>query len=297
MIKLEKIIETLRPYRIIGHTERLVREPIQLNVDNHDTDVIMWSGDKYYDKLIKVKKGVIICSRIEEDNTSADCTYLIVENPRSAFRILLQSFFNPPVIPEISSSAIIDESVSLGNNNYIGHNVVVEKDCKIGSNVIIGHNTIIKSKTIIADNVKIGSNTVIGSVGFGYEKDEEDNLQVIPHIGNVVIEKFVEIGNCTAIDRAVMGSTILRKYAKIDNLVHIAHGVDVGENSMIIGTAQVAGSVKIGKNCWIAPSSTIIQKVTIGDNSTIGLGAVVLRSVEPGNTVLGNPARVINRKK
>jgi UDP-3-O-[3-hydroxymyristoyl] glucosamine N-acyltransferase len=295
MTKLKEIIEVLNPSQVIGNRIRSIREPVQLNVDNIDPEVIMWAGDKYYENLTRVKEGVIICSGIEAGSIIPACTYLIVENPRSSFRILLQSFFTESCAAEISSSAIIDSSAVLGTNNYIGHNVVIERDCKIGDNVIIGHNTIIKLKTVIDDNVKIGSNNVIGGVGFGYEKDEDNNLQIIPHIGNVVIEQFVEIGNCTAIDRAVMGSTIIRKNAKIDNLVHIAHGVDIGENSMVIGTAQIAGSVKVGKNCWIAPSSTIIQKVSIGDNATVGLGAVVLRDVGKGHTVLGNPARILKR--
>jgi UDP-3-O-[3-hydroxymyristoyl] glucosamine N-acyltransferase len=116
---------------------------------------------------------------------------------------------------------------------------------------------------------------------------------LIPHIGNVVIEEGVEIGNCTCIDKAVLGSTILRKNCKIDNLVHIAHGVEIGENALIIAHAMVAGSVHVGKNSWIAPGALIINQVSVGENTTVGLGAVVIKDVADNQTVVGNPARNI----
>lgn len=107
------------------------------------------------------------------------------------------------------------------------------------------HNTVILKDTIIEDNVVIGANNTIGGVGFGYEKDREGNFELIPHIGNVHIKRNVEIGNNTCIDRAVLGSTILEENVKVDNLVHIAHGVFVGRNSVVIANAMVAGSVNI----------------------------------------------------
>jgi UDP-3-O-[3-hydroxymyristoyl] glucosamine N-acyltransferase len=108
-----------------------------------------------------------------------------------------------------------------------------------------------------------------------------------------VIEDGVEIGNNTTIDRAVLGSTFIRKNSKIDNLVHIAHGVEIGENSLIIANAMVAGSTSIGRNVWVAPSASIINKISVGDNSIIGMGAVVVRSVSEGQTIVGNPGKDI----
>jgi UDP-3-O-[3-hydroxymyristoyl] glucosamine N-acyltransferase len=162
---------------------------------------------------------------------------------------------------------------------------------------VIDSNTVIKKGTIIGNRVKIGANNTIGGVGFGYEKNEAGAYEVMPHIGNVIIEDDVEIGNNTAIDRAVLGSTLIRRNAKIDNLVHIAHGVEIGENTLVIAHAMVAGSVKVGKNVWIAPASAILNKIQVGDESTIGMGAIVLKEVSPGQTVVGNPARDILKLK
>ena len=120
---------------------------------------------------------------------------------------------------------------------------------------------------------------------------------IIPHVGNVVIENGVEIGNNTCVDRGVLGSTILKENCKIDNLVHIAHGVVVGRNALVIALALVAGSVEIGENAWIAPSSSILQKVKIGKNATIGMGAVVLKNVGEEEVWVGNPAKKLFPKE
>jgi len=150
----------------------------------------------------------------------------------------------------------------------------------------VGKNTVIHKGTIIEHDVVIGDNCTIGGTGFGYEDGE-----LIPHKGNVVIKAGAHIGNNVCIDRAVIGSTLIGENVRIDNLVHIAHGVQVGEGSMIIALAMIAGSVRIGKNVWIAPSASIIQKIKIGDNAVIGLGSVVLKDVKEGQTVYGNPAK------
>jgi UDP-3-O-[3-hydroxymyristoyl] glucosamine N-acyltransferase len=192
---------------------------------------------------------------------------------------------------------VIDPSVKIGKNASIGEYVVIEAGCILGDDVTIGHNTVVKRRTHIGNGVQIGSSNVIGGVGFGYEKDENGDYVVIPHVGNVVIENGVEIGNCTCVDRGVLGSTILRENCKIDNLVHIAHGVVVGRNALVIALALVAGSVEVGENAWIAPSSSIMQKVKIGKNATIGMGAVVLRNVGEGEVWVGNPAKKLFPKE
>ena len=173
---------------------------------------------------------------------------------------------------------------------------MIESDVIIGNNVRINHNTTILSDTVIHDNVSIGCNCTIGGVGFGYEMNAEGSYDVIPHIGNVEIMSGVEIGNNVCIDRAVLGSTLLKENVKVDNLVHIAHGVEIGENSLIIANAMIAGSVTIGKNVWIAPSSSIIQKLNIGDDSLVGIGSTVLKDVDKSTIVAGSPAKKINSK-
>ena len=283
--------------RIIGDENTRIAEPIQLTADNDRHDVIMWASMQNYDILKQVKKGVIICQNIEDEDIQTNCQYLIAENPRSTFRLLLQTFFMPVEVRNIARTAVIDPSVKLGKNLSIGENVVIEAGCVIGDDTTIGHNTVIKSRTLIGHNVQIGACNVIGGVGFGYEKDENGDYVIIPHVGNVVIERSVEIGNNTCVDRGVLGSTILRENCKIDNLVHIAHGVIVGRNALVIALALVAGSVEIGESAWIAPASSILQKVKIGKNATIGMGAVVLKNVGENEVWVGNPAKKLMPKE
>ena len=294
---LAEIASKIGVTHIIGDKNRLITEPIQLTEGNDRTDVIMWASVKNYDILKQVKKGAIICQSIEPEDRQPECQYLIAENPRSAFHLLLRAYFMPDNKREIAKTAIIDPSVKLGKNPSIGEHVVIEVSCVIGDDVTIGHNTVIKKRTIIGNNVEMGANNVIGGVGFGYEKDENGDYVIIPHVGNVVIESGVEIGNCTCVDRGVLGSTILKENCKIDNLVHIAHGVVVGRNALVIALAIVAGSVEIGENAWIAPSSSILQKVKIGKNSIIGMGAVVLKDVGENETWVGNPAKRLMPKE
>jgi UDP-3-O-[3-hydroxymyristoyl] glucosamine N-acyltransferase len=295
MIPLEKIIKFIKPIDVIGKTTSYVSNPIKLTELNTNEDVLMWVSKKNTALLASVKAGIIICPEVEKENYQSNCTYIICSNPRLVFQQVLSEFFLPQRAIGIAPTAYIAPTSKLGENIYIGHNVVIEADCVIGNNTSIGHNTVLKSQTHIGAHVIIGSNNTIGGVGFGYEKDMDGQYMFLPHLGNVVIEDYVEIGNNTCIDRAVLGSTLIQKNAKIDNLVHIAHGVEIGENSLIIGTSQIAGSVRIGKNCWIAPSSTIINKITIGDNVIVGIGSVVLKDVEAHHTVMGNPARVISK--
>jgi UDP-3-O-[3-hydroxymyristoyl] glucosamine N-acyltransferase len=295
MITVKSILEKVNFSKVIGDTSIEINQIIPLDVNNQRRDVLMWVSAKNLDKLPLIKKGIVICPNTEGSPFQENCTYLQSENPRIAFYQTLKILYPSTLTPSIAESAKIASGVVLGKNVSIGEHVVIEADCSIGDNVEIGHNTVLKKGTQIHSNVQIGSNNVIGGVGFGYEHSEDGVWELIPHIGNVVIEEGVEIGNCTCIDKAVLGSTILRKNCKIDNLVHIAHGVEIGENALVIAHAMVAGSVHVGKNSWIAPGALIINQVSVGENTTVGLGAVVIKDVADNQTVVGNPAKVLNK--
>ena len=142
---------------------------------------------------------------------------------------------------------------------------------------------------IKGENVIIGASTIIGGEGFGYAKDGDKWLR-LPHIKKVIIGDDVEIGSNCCIDRGCLTDTIIGNGVKIDNLCHIAHGVKIGDNTIITAGTIIAGSVTIGKNVWIAPNSTIKNGITIGDNAFIGIGSNVIRDVQEGTTVYGNPA-------
>jgi UDP-3-O-[3-hydroxymyristoyl] glucosamine N-acyltransferase LpxD len=135
--------------------------------------------------------------------------------------------------------------------------------------------------------VKIGLNCIIGSKGFGFEREEDGSLFTIPHLGYVFIENGVEIGNCVAIDRGVIGATVIGAGSKIDNLVHVAHSVKIGRNCLIVAGSVIGGSAEIGDNCFLGINCSIKNKVKIGNNVTVGMGAVITKDVPDGVTVIG----------
>lgn len=228
-----------------------------------DKDSIGWCSQDNIGHLFKLTEGTVFVHDVGSlryipiaRQTKIDL--ILVDNPRIAFSEYIKDFN--------------DE-----------HETMIHPSAKIGKN------TVIHPGTHIGENVIIGDNCTIGAIGFGYE-----NGQQINHIGNVMIHSGVHIGNNVCIDRAVLGSTIIDKDVKIDNLVHIAHGCYVGERTMIIAQSMIAGSVHIGVDCWISPSVSIKQKIKIGDRVTVGMGAVVLNDVPNGLTVVGVPAKKIN---
>jgi UDP-3-O-[3-hydroxymyristoyl] glucosamine N-acyltransferase len=203
----------------------------------------------------------------------------------------------------IESSAIIGKDVYIGANAYIGENCFLGDGCKIypqvfigdnskvGKNSIINPNVTIYHECIIGDNCIVHAGTVIGSDGFGFAPQSENEFMKIPQIGNVIIEDNVEIGANVAIDRATMGSTIIRKGVKIDNLVQIGHNVEIGENTVMAGQTGIAGSTKIGKNCMLAGQVGIAGHIKIADGTKIGAQAGILGDIKEENTIiLGSPA-------
>jgi len=159
------------------------------------------------------------------------------------------------------------------------------------------HNTVVLKNTTIGDRVRIGSNCSIGNFGFGYEKNEKEDYELIEHLGVVKIENDVHIHNNTCIDRGVLGETYIGENVKIDNLVHIAHGVHIERNSLIIANAMVAGSVRIGKNSWIAPSTSVKNQINISAGTLTGIGAVVLKDSSENDVLIGSPATTMEEYK
>jgi UDP-3-O-[3-hydroxymyristoyl] glucosamine N-acyltransferase len=297
MVSIKEIIKAFPHVKYLGNPDHEIREIVQLADIESKDNLLSWCSIKNIDQIKNIQKGTIICAvSVPEEFLKKTCNYLLVENPRQFFMQVIGAFFSDKNITyQIEKSASVHASANISQNVKIGHNVVIEEGVSVGEFSIIGHNTVILKHTKIGSNVKIGSNNTIGGVGFGYEKNETGSYDLVPHIGNVVIEDYVEIGNNTTIDRAVLGSTMLRKNAKIDNLVHIAHGVEIGENSLVIANAMVAGSVKVGKNVWIAPSASILNQKKVMDNAVIGMGAVVLKDVNQGEVIIGNPGKVLNK--
>lgn len=243
-------------------------------------------------KIILVEKGII--NPEEENSLPEQITFILTDSPKHDLIEFCNKYFlviKPNKDLRIHPSACLGDNIKLGESSIIKPNVTIEDGVIIGENCLIGAGTVIKSKTIIHDNVIIGCCNVIGGDGFGYVKNNYNgSYEQFPHFGGVIIENNVHIGNNNCIDRGSLKDTIIKSGVKIDNLVHIAHNVEIGENSLIIACSMIAGSVIIGKNTWISPSSTIRNAITIGENSLIGLGSTVTKSVSNNQTVLGNPA-------
>lgn len=242
-------------------------------------------------------------------------TLIRVESAAAAFAKLLEMYNQVKLNKTgISKQAYISETATVGTNIYagefavvsdnarIGNNVKIYPQVYIGDNVTIGDNTTlfagvkIYSDCVIGANCIIHSGTVIGSDGFRFEPQNEEGQRKVPQIGNVIIEDDVEIGANCAIDRATLGSTILRKGVKFDNLIHIAHNVEVGENSYLAACNVVAGSTRIGKNCMFSGQVGIVGHLQIADNTIITAQSGISKSItKPGEVYMGSPAFDANK--
>lgn len=254
--------------------------------------------------------AVLIPPSFEKLNPSI--TYIEVEKPNIAFQKIINTYFKPTFelngiddsasyaeSSKISESSGIGKNVVIGKNSIIGekskifHNTVIMDNCSIGSNVLIFPNVTIRENTIIGDNVIIHSGTVIGSDGFGYSPDANGVYNKIPQIGNVIIEDNVEIGSNVSIDRAAVGSTIIHKGVKLDNLVQIAHNVKVGENTVMSAQVGVSGSAVIGKNCILAGQVGSVGHIEIVDNVIVAAQSGISKGISKPGTYFGSPAKEI----
>lgn len=231
------------------------------------------------------EKSLPYLSQFQKTNN----TILVVDNPKLSFARVYEYLKNDAELKGFYG--YVHASAKVGTTSYLGIGSFVGPNCNIGEGVSIHPNATISQYVEIGNNVTIGSSSVIGSKGFGYVKDENGKNILFPQVGGVVIEDGVEIGSNTSIDGGALTPTIIRRGTKVDNLVHVAHGVEIGEDCLIIAGAIICGSVKVGNNCWIAPGAVIREHLSIGENSFIGLGAVVTKNLPPGSRVIGNPAR------
>lgn len=257
---------------------------------------LTWINPSRIDKedLFKNSKAeVIICHNTESFLPKKNQLLVKVSNPKLAFSIIVNMIVEDKTQFKIHPTAIIHDEAEIAENVAIGANCIIGKSV-IGKGTIIGSNSIIQDKTVIGDRVVIKSSVVIGGDGYGYVKNNNKQIK-FPHIGGVVVEDEVHIGSNTCIDRGSLGNTIIGKNTKIDNLVHIAHNVQIGENCNIIALSIIGGSTIIGNNTWISPSVSVRDAITIGSNSLIGLGAVVIKSIPDNEVWMGNPAKFFKK--
>lgn len=270
------------------------------------------SNPQYTPYLYVTDASVVIVSQeLElEKPVKSTCTLIRVADPRASFAVLLEAYNqirnNKQGIEQpshIAASASYGENVYIGAFAYIADNVKIGNNVKIHPNVFIGENTVIGdnctlfagvriySDCVIGKHCTFHSGVIIGGDGFGFAPNSENNYKKVPQIGNVIIEDHVEIGSNTTIDRATLGSTVIRKGVKLDNLIQIGHNVEIGENTVIAAQSGVAGSTKIGKNCMIGGQVGIIGHLTIADGVKIAAQSGVGQSItKEGEIIQGSPA-------
>jgi UDP-3-O-[3-hydroxymyristoyl] glucosamine N-acyltransferase len=266
------------------------------------------ANPKYISYIYETESDIVLVNRDFIQDKPIKATLIKVDNAYAALGTLMemvnQSAPKKNGVEEmsfVSQSASIGADVYIGSFAYIADNVSIDDNSKvypqsyIGDNVKIGKNTIIYPgvkiyhDTVIGSNVIIHSGAVIGADGFGFSRDG-DVYNKIPQMGNVVIEDDVEIGANTTIDRSVMGSTIIHKGVKLDNLIQIAHNCEIGENTAMAAQVGIAGSTKIEENCVLGGQVGIGGHITIGKNSQIGAQSGIISNIKEGSELLGSPA-------
>ncbi|MDB5221990.1 MAG: lpxD [Chitinophagaceae bacterium] len=269
------------------------------------------ANPKYEEYLYTTDASIIIINDSQEIKQKLDATLIRVPDAYSAFATILASYkkmitaqlngIQQPVY--ISATAKIGENVYIGAFSYVGDNVIIGDNVKIFPQVFLGDNTTIDEDTILYPGVKIyhecvigkrvtvHANTIIGSDGFGFAPQKDGTFKKVPQIGNVVIEDDVEVGANATIDRATLGSTLIKRGAKLDNLIQIAHNVEVGNNTVIAAQAGISGSTKIGNNVMIGGQAGVVGHLQIADGTKINAQSGVSKSIKtPNSYVTGSPA-------
>lgn len=266
------------------------------------------ANPKYEKYIYDTQASIVLVNKDFKPDKEIKPTLIRVDNAYEAFASLLEMYQqSKPSKSGTAANTSVHESARLGTNIYIGEFTVVSENASIGdnvklypqvyvgSNVSIGEGTILYAGVKIYEGCTIGKNciihsgAVIGADGFGFAPGENNEYKKIPQIGNVVLEDNVEIGANTTVDRATMGSTIIRKGVKLDNLIQIAHNVEVGENTVMAAQSGIAGSTKIGKNNMLAAQVGIIGHLKIGDNVKIGGQSGVIKDAADGEVLQGSP--------
>lgn len=270
------------------------------------------ANPKYEDYLYSTKASIIIINETLTLKEPVHTTLIRVKDAYAGFAFLLEKYneiisrsgkhgVEQPSF--VSKSASLGKDVYIGAFTYIGENVIIGDGvkiypgCYIGDSVVINENSKLYAGVKIYDGCSLGSRvtihsgTVIGGDGFGFAPQNDGHYKKVPQIGNVIIEDDVEIGANTTIDRATMGSTYIRKGVKLDNLIQIAHNVEIGENTVIAAQSGVSGSTKVGRNCMIGGQVGIVGHIHIADGTRIGAQSGISKSVTtPGTAINGAPA-------
>lgn len=294
---------------ISGNPDVIITGPSKIE-DGKPGTITFLANPKYKDYIYTTEASVVLVNKDFEPESAIRPTLIKVDNVYASLAILMENFNSGISIPSgVASTAVIDPSAKLGDHAHIDDHVIIKP------HVTIGHNARIYGQVFIGDRVKIGNdvtiypgvkiyhncvigdrviihaNSVIGSDGFGFAKTEDGQYKKIPQTGNVVIENDVEIGSNTVIDRASIGSTTIGQGAKLDNLIQIAHNVQIGHGAAIAAQSGIAGSSTVGRDCIIGGQVGVVGHIQIADRVMIQAQSGVASSVkEVGSKLYGYPA-------
>ena len=267
------------------------------------------ANPKYNSYIYSTKASITIVNKTFDAEKSLTTTLIKVNDAYKSFSKLLEYYnqvkLNKQGIEQpsfISETAVLGDDIYVGAFAYIGNNVTIGNHVKIfpnayvGDNVVIGDHTIIfagakvYSESVLGNHCVINSGVIIGADGFGFAPDDKGEYSKIPQIGNVILEDYIDVGAATTIDRATLGSTIIRRGVKLDNQIQIAHNVEIGKNTVIAAQTGIAGSSKIGENCLIGGQVGIAGHITIGDNVRIQAQSGIGRHVKDNEILQGSPS-------
>ncbi|MDR1056613.1 MAG: UDP-3-O-(3-hydroxymyristoyl)glucosamine N-acyltransferase [Prevotellaceae bacterium] len=282
-----------------------------INIEQGKKETLCFLANPKYEKyLYTTQASIVLVDRDFVLKHPVNCTLIRVDNAYESMSVMLGLFDTTDTLnrkgreypSRVSWRAKIGKKVYIGAFTYISRKAIVSDNVKlfpnvyIGEGVSIGENTIIYSDVKIYPGCSIGANCIIhsgciiGSDGFGFAPSADGIYKKIPQTGNVIIEDNVEIGANTTVDRATMSSTIICKGSKLDNLIQIAHNVEIGENTIIAAHSGIAGSTKVGSHCVLAGRTGLTGHLTIGNNAIIGAEALITNNVKEGKSMLGIPA-------
>lgn len=293
---------------IVGDEDAEVHKLSKIE-EGEEGSLTFLANPKYTSYIYTTKASICIVAEDFEQTQDLSTTLIKVKNPYDSFSKLLEYYnqikLNKSGIEDhcyISESAEFGENIYLGAFSYVGENVKIGNDvkiypdCYIGDNVSIGDHSIlfpgckVYSETIIGHNCVIHGNAVIGADGFGFSPDDQGTYKKVPQIGNVIIGNYVDIGAGTTIDRATLGSTIIRDGVKLDNQIQIAHNVEIGKHTAIAAQTGIAGSTKIGEYCLIGGQVGIAGHMNIGNRVKVQAQTGIGRNIKDDEVIQGSPA-------
>ena len=293
---------------IVGNPDVKVSKLAKIEEGTEGTLTFL-ANPKYTHFIYDTKASVTIVNKDFVPETAITTNLINVDDAYKAFSKLLE-YYNQVKLNKfgieqpsfISDSAKYGDVIYIGAFSYVGDNVVIGDNvkvfpgCYIGDNVVIGDNVIlfagakVYSETVIGNHCVINSGAIIGADGFGFAPNEKGEYNKVPQTGNVILEDYVDVGAATTIDRATLGSTVIRRGVKLDNQIQIAHNVEIGKNTVIAAQTGIAGSTKIGENCQIGGQVGIVGHITIGNNVKVQAQSGIGRNVKDSEVLQGSPA-------